>query len=197
MAWGWLVVVAELLSTKLFLRFVVMGLLVLWAGRPFLSCAVHGITFGPQAMQDCEREHISMAEFVVRYYNDSTVVLNDIGTSAFYSRAKLLDLGGLGSREPVWLLRQNLFTAPEVERWAASQSAEIAILQEDWGWVAGRVPQSWSRVGEWKLPRNLAYPGSLRVGFYALRKGERDKLLVSLREFGARLPAGVHQSLVE
>jgi hypothetical protein len=149
----------------------------------------------PQAMHDRYLEHVQIARFVARYYNEGPVVVNDAGAVTFYSDARILDMYGLADTEPIRFRRQgDGYTKEDLAAWTAEEGARIAILQVAWKEVHEKLPESWTEVGRWTLPRNVAFPEDTVTAFYAIEKGEAERLAASLREFGTDLPKAVAQS---
>jgi hypothetical protein len=142
-----------------------------------------GMIVPVEAAVDRYHEHIQMASFIASDYNHDTVVVNDIGAAAFYSNARLLDMIGLGSAEP--LLARHLagaFTSEDMARWATSQDASIAILQSGWSVVRSLTPNQWTLVQTWRLPRNIVFQ-TYDVSFYAVKPMEVSRLCHNLETF--------------
>lgn len=146
------------------------------------------------AMNDRYLEHIPTARFVREYYNDSVIVVNDIGAVAWYTDARLLDLFGLGSKEPVaFRSQEGGYTAVDVRTWAKSKGARIAILQTMWAEVASRIPKEWIKVGQWEVPRNTVF-GDTQVSFFAVDPAARDELTANMARFANQVSCSVKQT---
>lgn len=167
-----------------------------FAVKPFLVRLVVANYRVPQAMNDRYLEHILPAVMVRRSFNDAVVALNDIGTTSFLSDARVLDVYGLGSIEPLHFRRSTDGYGPDdLERWARKEGAELAILQTDWDEVAPRIPSSWIQVAEWKIPRNVVFPDRT-VGFFALDREGVEPLVAALRDFAPSVPKSVQQKIL-
>jgi len=159
-----------------------------------LGRAASALKQTPEAMNDRYLEHVLVAQFVRDHYNDSVIVVNDIGAVAWYTDARMLDMFGLASREPVAFRRRpGGYTAQDVRDWAAGHGARIAILQVMWAEVAPRIPKEWIEVGEWHLPRNVVF-GDTRIGFFAVDPAARSTLAADLSRFRAMVPPQVRQT---
>ncbi|MBI4320713.1 MAG: hypothetical protein HY675_19655 [Chloroflexi bacterium] len=163
---------------------------------PLAGRALSSLGETPEASNDRYLEHVYAAEFVATYYDDSPIVLGDIGAVAFYTNARILDMYGLGSIEPIRFRKEPQgYGKHDVYAWTGQESAKIAIIQLEWPYVSQRIPDEWQKVGEWKLPRNVVFEDT-RVGFFAVDPHERGSLTEHLRSFSARAPNGIVQSII-
>lgn len=161
---------------------------------PLESRGFESLKETPQSTNDRYLGHIYPAKFIAEYYNNSTVVVNDLGAVSFYTDAHILDMYGLGSKEPVYfLLEKKKYNKSEVKYWSEQESAEIAILQPEWIAISPRIPDSWMMVGKWNTPQNVAF-GDTTIGFYALNPSKKDDLIKNLRNFSSNVPGSIRQS---
>lgn len=166
-------------------RFSTVLLALLMLGMCFDEArrGIHGIVEPIRASDDRFLEHFQMARLVSGAYDHDTVVVNDIGTMAFYSHAHLLDLIGLGSIEPIRAIHEgHPYTAADVGYWASSQHASIAILQTQWRRISNVIPPTWTKVETWTIPRNVVFK-DFDISFFAVTPGEIPKLCASLARF--------------
>jgi hypothetical protein len=172
----------------------VLGLLVLGfplAERGFLACK-----FTKMAMHDRYLEHIQPARFLHEYYPTSTVVVNDIGAVAYFTDCRLLDMYGLGNMEPVRYRRNKSgYTKEQVSEWTTAEDAEIAVLQVQWREVSSRIPNSWVKVAEWEMPRNVIF-GDTRIGFFAVKADMADALASHILAFRSKLPKDLQVNMM-
>jgi hypothetical protein len=56
--------------------------------------------------------------------------------------------------------------------------------------IRQRRPESWVRVGRWRIRDNLFLAGNT-VSFYAVHPGEREELAENLRRYSSQLPSSV------
>jgi hypothetical protein len=158
-------------------------LLVVGLGFDLTRRAIKGIVEPIQASEDRFLEHIQMARIVARDYDHDTVVVNDIGTIAYYSDAPLLDLIGLGSVEPIRdRLERHAFTAADLAAWASSRHASLAILQTQWQRVSSVVPPTWTKIQTWTIPRNVVFK-DFEISFFAVTPQEIPRLCAVLAAF--------------
>lgn len=158
-------------------------LLVVGLGFDLTRRAIKGIVEPIQASEDRFLEHIQMAKIVSGAYDHDTIVVNDIGTIAYYSDAPLLDVIGLGSVEPIRnRLERHSFTAADVAAWASSRHASIAILQTQWQRVSSVIPPTWTKIQTWTIPRNVVFK-DFEISFFAVTPGEIPRLCAALQTF--------------
>ncbi|MFN7961316.1 MAG: hypothetical protein U0002_08600 [Thermoanaerobaculia bacterium] len=136
-------------------------------------------------------EHVLPAQFVAAFYPHASVVFNDIGAVGFYSQARILDLVGLGSEEPLRLRRlPQGFTKVDVERWTREQNAELAVLQVPWKEIEAITPDSWVAVATIRLPEDVVYHNRA-IRIYACHPDQADRLRQQVEEFLAPRYAGL------
>lgn len=136
-----------------------------------------------KAADDRRQEHLPPAKLIAAAYSGETVLVNDIGMMAYYSRARLLDLYGLGSNAPVALRRSpGGYDAATLANWATREGAKIGVLQFCWDEVNRRIPDGWRLVELWRVPRNVVF-GDRDVGFFAFDAEAVAPLRRALRAF--------------
>jgi hypothetical protein len=159
-----------------------MGLLILLP----LPRAITDFNYTVMAIDDRRHEHVTVADFLRANYTGKTVVLNDIGMPAYFSGVRILDIYGLGSNRPVEYRRAAMGYGPrQVQSWASTEGAKIAILQICWGEVVQRLPASWQLVEVWDIPRNTVFHDR-SIGFFSLDPRETSVLADRLRRFPLR-----------
>jgi hypothetical protein len=174
-----------------------------WAGPVWRKCAVclaviavlllayqgvrrvgRGLVNAQRASEDRYLEHIQMARFASTSYGREPIVVNDIGAVAYYGDSHLLDMMGLGSLEVARAAHQrHPFHAAEMQAWASSEGASIAILQSEWQDVTRNIPPDWIKVWTWQIPRNVAFPLDYDISFFAINPGEVPRLCRNLNQF--------------
>lgn len=158
---------------------------------PFVNRGAKALTYTTMAMSDRFLEHVQPARFLSMYYPKAKVVINDIGIAAYFTDCRLIDIYGLGNMEPVrYRASKTGYKKKEVAEWIASEKAEIALLQIDWSEVSGRIPDSWVKVAEWRIPRNVVFR-DLDIGWYAINKESVNSLASGLRAFRSRMPQDI------
>lgn len=149
----------------------------------------------PRATREIAMQQVQMARFLERYYDGRMVAVNDIGAVAWYSQAQILDLWGLANLETARLLMRDALDGPAIARLASERSVRVALVYDE---VLGRPdahgkvtpPPGWTRVGAWKLERNVV-AANWQVSIYDVAPEEEAALREHLREFAPSLPSEV------
>jgi hypothetical protein len=172
---------------------IVSILFALFPLRSLTIRAIDALKDSTKAQNDRYVQHLSVATFLSRYYNDQTVVLNDIGAATFYSDARVLDMYGISNVEPInFRQAKDGYTSSDVFQWASQQHAKIAVLQVQWHEISSRIPIEWTPVRVWEIPRNVVFPDRL-IGFFAIDSAELGPLTRHLSEFSSTLPRQILQ----
>jgi len=146
------------------------------------------------AMNDRYLEHVYPARFVEANYAGATMMANDIGAFNYLTSTRVLDVYGLGNLEPLEFREsEGGYTADRLKAWAEAEGVKIAVIQLGWDYIAERIPESWVKVGEWEVPRNVIF-GDKKIGWFATSEAEVERLGVALMEFQDVLPSVVTQS---
>jgi hypothetical protein len=144
----------------------------------------------PQCTNNIYEQQYQMALFVRKYYQGSSIALNDIGAVNYYADIHCLDLWGLASLPVAKAKRSHHYELAEVASFSQQANVRIAILYDEW--FAGMLPREWVRVGTWTIRNNMVAANDT-VSFYAADPAEAAHLVQCLREFSAQLPADVIQ----
>jgi hypothetical protein len=159
----------------------------------FFPLAVKGarlLWFLPQCTTNIFEQQYQMGLFVRRYYQNSTVALNDIGAVNYLADIHCLDLWGLATFEVAAAKHKHTYQVMDIERLAKKTGTRIAIIYDSW--FIGGVPPEWIRVGRWTIQNNVINGGDT-VSFYAVEPSEATHLSESLADFSSQLPADVIQ----
>ncbi len=117
-------------------------------------------------MQNIYNQQYQMSEFIKEYYNDSEIVLNDIGTTSYYTNAKYIDVWGLANYEVVdYKLKNGDIDQDLVARLAYDRNSKIAIIYNEDSF--NYVPNEWKKVASWTID-NRQVPNFATVYFYAI-----------------------------
>jgi hypothetical protein len=143
----------------------------------------------PRATTNIYHQQVQMARFVRQFYNQSTVVLNDIGAVSYFTDAHVVDLAGLATRE-VAQARLNGTFGPQIISDLTRHADAVMIYT---AWFPEELPAAWQIVGEWTIPENLIC-GDDTVTFLAPRANLVAALRANLRAFAPHLPAPVQQN---
>ena len=159
----------------------------------FLPLAVKGgrlLWFLPQCTTNIFEQQYQMGLFVRKYYQGSTVALNDIGAVNYLADIHCLDLMGLANPEVARARRRGNYQLEDIRRLAKETGTRIAIIYDIW--FQGKLPPEWIRVGRWTIPNNVVAGGDT-VSFYAVDPSEGPHLAESLTDFSSQLPPDVYQ----
>jgi hypothetical protein len=154
---------------------------------PYAVRAARSLATTPIATNNIYQQQVQMGLFLAQYYDDSSVVANDIGAISFFSNSDLLDLWGLGTKETATLIMRDEDTIEATDKLAQQRNSKIAIIYDH-----GNAPESWLKVGEWTVSSPVTVEPT--VSIYAIDPAEVSPLIEHLREFAAQLPPGVSQS---
>jgi len=181
------------ITLGLMTRYGALALIGLFMLNPFCSRAEKVLAEIPQAAHNIYEQQYQMAEFVREFYQGKAIAENDTGVMTFVSDIKILDLFGLGTADVVRAKLHDTFGAREIDRLAAKNGIDIAIVYDHWFTPYGGFPPSWVKVGQWQIMDNIICGGDT-VAFYAVRSSEKESLIKNLRKFSAKLPSDVKQA---
>jgi hypothetical protein len=170
---------------------------VILAAFLIYPCAVRAgaaLVYLPQASKNIYEQQYQMASFVKRYYQGSTIALNDIGAVNFLADVHCLDLWGLGDYTVTQLRRRHEYRTRDILRLSREAGVKLAIVYDTWyaGEIGG-LPREWVWVGQWALSDNVVAGGDT-VSIYAVDESETVPLMQKLQDFSPFLPKGVKQS---
>ena len=144
----------------------------------------------PQCTNNIYEQQYQMALFVRKYYQGSSIALNDIGAVNYFADIHCLDLWGLASLPVAKAKRSHHYELAEVASFSQQAQVRIAIVYDEW--FTGMLPPEWVRVGTWTIRNNMVAANDT-VSFYAVDPAEAAHLTQCLREFSAQLPCDVIQ----
>jgi hypothetical protein len=169
---------------------------VLLAAFLIYPCAVRAGTALvrlPQASKNIYQQQYQMGLFIKRYYQGSTIALNDVGAVNFLADVHCLDLWGLATYEVTELMRHHEYHTADILRLSKEARVKVAMVYDNWYAPIGGLPRDWVRVGQWTIPDNVAAGGET-VSIYAVDESETVPLMQKLRDFSPLLPREVNQS---
>jgi hypothetical protein len=170
---------------------------VLLAAFLIYPCAVRAgaaLVFLPRASKNIYEQQYQMGLFFKRYYQGSTIALNDIGAVNFLADVHCLDLWGLGNVEVNQLKRRHAYHTRDILRLSREAGVKVAMVYDTWyAKEIGGLPREWVWVGQWTLPDNVVAGGDT-VSIYAVDESETVPLMQKLQDFSPLLPKGVKQS---
>jgi hypothetical protein len=147
----------------------------------------------PQAATNEFEQQYQMATFIKRYYEHSTVALDDIGAVNFFADVHCLDLWGLATPRVAALRMRGDYGREEIAMLATDAGARIAIIHDLYFRDVGGMPPEWIGVGQWQI-HNKVVGGSDTISIYALGPTEVGSLVVHMSEFSKEVPPDVIQS---
>jgi hypothetical protein len=169
---------------------------VLLAALLIYPCVVRAavaLIFLPKASKNIYEQQYQMARFVQRYYQGSTIALNDIGAVNFLADVHCLDLWGLGNYEVTQLMHRHEYSTRDILRLSREGGVKVALVYDSWYTPIGGLPRDWVWVGQWALPDNVVAGGDT-VSIYAVDESETVPLMQKLQDFSPLLPREVKQS---
>jgi hypothetical protein len=169
-------------------------LLILVAGMSFAERTLASPSVTLQASKNIYEQQYQMGTFLKEFYQGKTVALNDIGAVSYLADVRIIDLWGLGSREPARLKLLKQYGTQQIYDMTREGGVTIAVVYDDWFKINGVVvlPQGWVRVGQWSIPNNVVC-GSDTISIYSLEDSVRGELDRNLRRFESEMPAEVAQ----
>jgi hypothetical protein len=118
------------------LRAILVGLSVvllsLVLAAPFLYRMGEGLFTVPFASKNIHDQQVQMAGFVKKYYDGQTIVINDLGAIALYTKARPVDMAGLATLETAQAVVQRHYDTEFLGQLAHDKGAEIAIIYKSW-----------------------------------------------------------------
>jgi len=164
---------------------------------PALSAVIYfGGDFARKAVRpsvNIYEQQQQMSRFVERYYADSTICLNDIGSVAFRTDADIVDLAGLGTPSVAEAYKEGRFTTAFIDSLTRARGARIAMVYDSWFKGRASLPQNWIRAGVWQIRESLIC-GDDEVSIYALDSASLPPLRNALQDFSDELPDRVIQA---
>jgi hypothetical protein len=163
----------------------------------FAFKSFEGMYKTPKMTNNIYEQQYQMAMFVKKYYNNSSVGLNDIGAVSYFSEAKTIDLWGLAYLPISQKIRKHEYTSDDIKNAASINNIKIAIVYDSWFSTddGSLIPPEWIKAGSWQIKDNII-AGDDIVSFYAINTTEADLLSLNLKKFSAELPASVTQSVL-
>ncbi len=148
----------------------------------------------PLAVRNIHEQQVQMAHFVSRFYNDRTIVANDIGAISYFADIWLIDIVGLADRQTGRWWQEGTWSPVKVDDLARSEGAALAILYPMWFDLYPQ-PDGWVEVGRWRIADNIVCTSDT-VAFYALDPAQADEIRQNLRTFASELPETVQQQVI-
>lgn len=154
-----------------------------------LARAVPAHLLTAAATKNIYEQQRQVARLVHRYYDDETIVVNDIGAVSYYSNARVVDVMGIATLDLARARIDNRLTAEAILQAAEREQAGIAIVYENWfkDSVAFRLP--WRLVGRWTIADPVVVDPT--VSFFALDAQHALSLHRALMAIQRDLPVSI------
>ena len=159
-------------------------------GLPAARRGAEALLTTVRATHEVYLQQYQMGLFFRDYYPAGVIAVNDIGAVAWISGAPVVDLIGLASPEVTEARRHDRAGTDFFERIARHRRVDVVCIYEYYFTGPRAVPQSWHKIGEWRIAQHVAVSGDA-VGFYAPTAEDASRLRSALDGFAARLPSDV------
>ncbi|MBL7999858.1 MAG: hypothetical protein JNL32_14625, partial [Candidatus Kapabacteria bacterium] len=131
------------------------------ASIPFLQRATKSYKRSPIASMNIHEQQWQFGRFLRTFYNNESVVLNDIGAASFLANLHSTDLVGLSDTGVLRAKRAGMLDATFIDSLTAARGSRICVTYEDW-WYPARwigddglfrhgqavgIPQRWVKCG--------------------------------------------------
>lgn len=123
-----------------------------------------------------------MAAVVTHLGPGARVAVNDLGAVAFFSRARVLDLWGLGDNAMARAKCEGRYDAGTLCKRLEESGTEYVICYPSWFLDGQQLPESLIAVEEWILGKNH-FCGSDRVVFYGVTPAAAERLRDALAAY--------------
>jgi hypothetical protein len=178
----------ELLPEKLFYTRLLAGVLVFALFFPFVLRSSAAFTKAKQACVNIYEQQYQVAQFLRKYYPETTVAANDIGAISFFNRSEIIDLWGLGSIEVARSRKNKYWTPGFLDSLVKNKQAGLAIVYDEW--FDKRLLQQWTKVATWQISDNVITGGDT-VSFYSIDSTSGQELRRNIAAFEPLLPPKV------
>jgi hypothetical protein len=150
--------------------------------QPFAQRISTSLLNTSKANYERYQEHVLPAIFICDYTDIETIIINDIGAISYYNNdIKILDLYGLGSKEPLEYRKQG-YSNNNVRKWAKENNADIAYIQIHWREISPLVPEEWTLIAIWEIPHNIVF-GDTKFAWYVINKNIINEITYKLKAF--------------
>ncbi|PKL78020.1 MAG: hypothetical protein CVV25_12885 [Ignavibacteriae bacterium HGW-Ignavibacteriae-4] len=139
-------------------------------------------------MQNIYNQQYQMSQFIKEYYNESEIVINDIGTTSYYTNAKYIDVWGLADYDIVeYKLKNGFIDQDLVSRLSYDRNSQIAIIYNENSFHY--VPSEWKKVASWTI-KNRQVSNFATIYFYAINESEAT-LKQQVANFSSHIPSEI------
>lgn len=173
-----------------FINKTLLNLLLILIIYNFIEREYFSLRLLPQASKNIYQQQFQMAKFISKYFNNYTIALNDIGAVCYYADVRCIDLFGLANLDVLNAKRSKIYNTSFIEKLVNKENVKLAIIYDTW--FQGKIspPESWIKIGEWKIYENVIC-GSDVVSFYIVDKFFFEDINKKFRSYSKNLPDGI------
>ncbi|ANF50257.1 hypothetical protein A0O34_06875 [Chryseobacterium glaciei] len=137
-----------------------------------------------QGSENIYEQQIQSAKFLKKYYNNSSVVANDIGAICYFSDIHLLDFVGLGSTEMIPFSKKGAVMDNRFKnyltKYCKENNYQLAIVYEEW--LRGQTPENWKKVAVLTIKNNVVV-GQDHIFIYSINPKIHESLKQNVKDF--------------
>lgn len=142
------------------------------------------------ANKNIYQQQIQTANFVKTYFNNETILLNDIGAVNYYADINCIDSWGLGSIEVKNAKVENKFSPEFINKLASEKNVNLVIIYESWFLDKLEPLKNWIKIGSWQIFDNVICGGDV-VSFFVTDSTKLEKAVSNFNEFSKTIVKGV------
>ncbi|MEI8349274.1 MAG: hypothetical protein WCI77_03880 [Candidatus Omnitrophota bacterium] len=178
---------------EVLLKCCVLGVFFFVFAKPLIFRGKTSLLQISTATHNIYEQQYQMGLFLNKFYQGESIAANDVGIINYLTDIRTLDLYGLISIEVIDAKLHRKYNTAMIRALVAQRKVKIVIVGDHWSIPRGGIPQEWVKVGQWKIPNNIAC-GNDTVSFYAVDLLEKDNLIKRLKLFSSSLPKDVQQA---
>jgi hypothetical protein len=162
--------------------------LVFFLFFPVVLRSVTALDKTAQACINIYDQQYQMAMFTEKYYNQSTVALNDIGAVGYFTHSRIIDLWGLATVEVTKSKKEHYWTPEFLDSLCKANQVQMAVIYDSW--FSDSLTKRWNKAATWQIQNNVICGDSM-VSFYSLEASSKNILQQRLKAFQPQLPPSV------
>ena len=159
---------------------------------PIYFRAVQAFSVTGGASGNVYEQELQAGSFLHKYYDSSSIIINDIGAMSFYTSGKKTDLMGLGSIEVARATRNHYLTPTFIDSLSRKEKVSIAAISNIWD---ERFFPKWKKIAIWHNNNEEVF-GNTEIWFYAVDTTQGPELRKHVIDFAPLLPPGVSTILI-
>ena len=171
------------LATKLVGGFIMLSLVI-----PLILRSNYAIIGLKKACHNIYDQNYSMGLFLHKYYDTTTIAINDLGCPSYLLSGKLVDLWGLGSIKVAESKRNHYYVTPFLDSLVREEKVKIAVVFDRL--YSPDLLAKWRKIGVWHIDDRYT-SGDDNLCFYAVDSTVGPSLGKNLHSFERSLPPGV------